>query len=93
MNKSNIDVWVLVIEYSGSRDKKIHRSIHVSPHSARNVADMRLGYDVPEFEEWYERPATDKYETSRFGYVLDRDEIDSWPIRIEATKESVLEQT
>jgi len=82
-------VWHLVIEYSGSYDRELHRSLHANPQSVRNKADERLKKDVPELDEWYERPNTDKMETTMVGYVLDRDEIDSWPIRIEATKEKI----
>jgi hypothetical protein len=86
------DVWRLVIERTGLGDKEYHRSIHVNPLSTRNKADAVLRYDVPDLSEWYERPADDSMATSRTGYVLDRDEIGSWPIRIEATREEVLER-
>jgi hypothetical protein len=83
------DVWLLVIERTGLGDKEYHRSIHVNPLSARNKADKVLTYDVPDLSEWYERPTGGSTTTERTGYVLDRDEIDSWPIRIEATREEV----
>lgn len=85
----NDEVWHLVIEYSGAADREHHRSLHVSPQSARNKAEKVLTYDVPEIDEWYVRPNSEEMETQYVGYVLDRDEIDSWPVRIEATKEEI----
>lgn len=80
---------MLVIERTGVGNKEYHRSIHANPESARNKAEQVLTYDVPDLSEWYGRPVDDSMETRQMGYVLDRDEIGSWPIRIEATREEV----
>jgi len=83
------EVWNLVIEYSGSPDRQLHRSLHQNPQSACNKADNVLNYEVPQMDEWYVRPPGEQSKTQYVGYVLDRDEIDSWPIRIEAHREKV----
>jgi len=82
-------VWHLVIEKSGSNDRLLHTSHHETPLSTCLKAKRVLNYDVPDFSEWYKKPRPDDAETTLVGYVLDRDEIDVWPIRIEATKEEV----
>jgi len=84
------EVWSLKIEYSGAPDRVLHESLHETPRSAREKAERVLRYDVPAFDEWYVRPNSDDYETQYVGYVLDRDEIDSWPIRIEAHRTEIL---
>lgn len=80
------EVWSLTIEKSGLNDRVLHESLHVSPFSARNKASRVLTYDVPRLDEWYERPESKDRNTSYTGYVLKRDEIDTWPIRIEADR-------
>lgn len=87
-----IEVWHLVIEDCGvGGSREYHRSLHMNPQSARNKADTFLNYDVPELDEWYERPASNAMETQYVGYILD--EIDHWPIRIEANREQIRDDT
>jgi len=83
------EVWHLVIKRSGLSDRVFHKSLHVSPQSARNKAERVLTYDVPTLDEWYERSDGIDGDIVRVGYVLDRDEINSWPIRIEADKQKI----
>lgn len=82
-------VWHLVIENTGASDRELHNSLHVGPKSARNKAEEVLNYDVPELDEWYTRPTPQGKGFWRIGYVLDRDEIDAWPIRIEVERREI----
>ena len=79
-------VWKLLIEKTGASDKVLHESLHKNVDSAVLKSKSVLVYDVPDREEWYERG-------TRTGYVLDRDEIDRWPIRITVKREEILDET
>lgn len=92
MSETDEYVWHLVIEDCGvGGDREYHRSLHVSRESARNKAERILDYDVPALDKWYVRPPSNSDDTQYIGYVLERDEIDRWPIRIQANKEPVLD--
>ena len=77
-------IFKLKIEHTGTSGKVLHESMHKTIQSGQKKAQSVLQYDVPGLNEWYEINESGK------GYVLDRDEINAWPIRIEIEEEKVL---
>lgn len=86
-------VWELLIENTGAADRVLHTSLHSNIKSGITKATNVLTYTVPDREEWYTRQYPNEGTISRIGYVLDRDEINTWPIRIEITRTDVLDET
>lgn len=80
-------VWKLVIQKSGLSDRVLHESLHENVNSAVAKSKSVLTYDVPDRGEWYDNSLW-----CELGYVLDRDEIDTWPVRIEVMREDVLNE-
>jgi len=93
VNGQDNTVWELVIENTGASDRVLHTSLHSNIKSGIIKAKNVLTYTVPDRKEWYIRHYPNEEVISRLGYVLDRDEINTWPIRIEITRTDVLDES
>jgi len=79
-------IFKLKIENSGAADRILHESFHVSMRSGYIKAQYVLKYDFPELDKWYDL----KIDNEGKGYVLSRDEINGWPIRIHISEIDIL---